>query len=69
MWSDTVYWVQNTDFDQAVALEGNYGAYDAYTTVDKFGEYVSVLTDAGVSYIAPPSKSKINIVIGVLIYS
>lgn len=54
LWSDTVYWVENTDFDQAVALEGNYAAYDMHDDVTAFETYVSDLLDAGVSYIAPP---------------
>lgn len=52
LWSDTVYWVQNTDFMNAVALEGNY---DSYTySASALEAYFKPIVDAGVSIIAPP---------------
>jgi len=52
LWSDTIYWVQNTDFKNAVALEGNYDSY-AYDE-PTFAAYIEDIVQAGVPIIAPP---------------
>lgn len=52
--SDTIYWVQNTNYTQAISLEGNYVAYDAYKTLDEFKVYMSDLLENDVKIIAPP---------------
>ena len=53
MWTDVVYWVKNTRFHQAVALEGDYDMYEA--TKRKFNDHVSILVNAGVKILAPPT--------------
>ena len=52
MWSDAIYWVENTGFHQAVALEGNYDAYDF--SMAEFSAHVSEIKSAGVKILAPP---------------
>ena len=52
LWSDAIYWVQNTDYKQAVALEGQYSNY--YFSEGDFDAHVADIKDAGVTYIAPP---------------
>jgi len=52
LWSDAIYWYENTDYKQAVALEGNYDAYGSNATA--FAEHVSDIVEAGVPYLAPP---------------
>jgi glycerophosphoryl diester phosphodiesterase len=54
LWSDTIYWVTNTDFDQAVALEGTYDAYSFDRLA--FNEHVSAIKTAGVKILAPPQQ-------------
>lgn len=44
--------MENTDYKNAVALEGNYGAYDLSESA--FDAYVSDIVAAGVPYLAPP---------------
>ena len=52
LWSDAVYWYENTDYKQAVALEGTYAAY-GYSEAD-FNDHVADISAAGVPYLAPP---------------
>ncbi|KAL7559728.1 hypothetical protein ACA910_003313 [Epithemia clementina (nom. ined.)] len=52
LWTDVAYWMKNTDYYQAVALEETYDAYDF--SKDEFGDHVSILLNAGVSILAPP---------------
>jgi glycerophosphoryl diester phosphodiesterase len=52
LWEDAIYWVQNTDFKQAVALEGNYDAF--YFSESEFAAHVADIKDAGVPFFAPP---------------
>lgn len=52
LWSDAVYWYKNTDFKQAVALEGTYTAYDY--SEEEFNNHVADIVAAGVPYLAPP---------------
>ena len=52
-WPDVTYWIENTDFgDQAVALEGTYGAY-AYNTTEMDDHFADIVA-AGAKIIAPP---------------
>jgi glycerophosphoryl diester phosphodiesterase len=43
---------QNTDFQNSVALEGNYAAYNLNES--EFAAHVSDIVEAGVPYLAPP---------------
>lgn len=52
LWSDAIYWYENTDYKQAVALEGTYDAYAFNAT--GFSDHVSDIVAAGVPYLAPP---------------
>lgn len=46
---DVIYWVKNTDFDQAVALDDKYEA-----TEDEFRAWHAMLKESGVKIVAPP---------------
>jgi len=52
LWSDAIYWVENTDYKQAVALEGTYSAYSLGES--DFADHVKDIVAAGVPYLAPP---------------
>jgi len=51
-WEDTYYWVQNTDYYQAVALDGNYDAYHYNDT--EMEMHLQRLIDNNVTIVAPP---------------
>ena len=54
LWDDAIYWSKNTDFEQGVALVGDYTDYDL--SESDFAAKVAGLKAAGVQYMAPPQQ-------------
>lgn len=54
LWDDAIYWSENTDFEQGVALVGDYTDYDL--SESDFAAKVAGLKAAGVQYMAPPQQ-------------
>jgi glycerophosphoryl diester phosphodiesterase len=60
LWSDAIYWSTQTDYKNAVALEGRSKSYFASWSKDQIKALFMDLKNAGVPIVSPPMQIMVN---------